>query len=82
VRAALIPLRLLSALRSGQGSQDLVTVVAPLEAASARVVLSGAKDGSIALWDTRGRSAPVSFITPPHTAPGDDNIAMVSCCTS
>lgn len=43
-----------------QGTQDLVTVVAPL--GSVPVLLSGAKDGTIAVWDVRQSTVAMTLV--------------------
>jgi hypothetical protein len=57
-----------------QGTQDLVTVVAPL--GSVPVLLSGAKDGTIAVWDVRQSTVAMTLVGCTRGAQ-EDNTAMV-----
>ena len=60
--------------RAVQGTQDLVTVVAPLGAVP--VLLSGAKDGTIAVWDVRQSTVAMTLVGSTRSA-HEDSTAMV-----
>ncbi|KAK9908488.1 hypothetical protein WJX75_008589 [Coccomyxa subellipsoidea] len=62
-----------------KGTQDLVTVVAPL--GSVPVLLSGAKDGTIAVWDVRQSTVAMTLVGCTRGAQ-EDNTAMVTTIDS
>ncbi|EIE21483.1 WD40 repeat-like protein [Coccomyxa subellipsoidea C-169] len=62
-----------------KGTQDLVTVVAPLGAVP--VLLSGAKDGTIAVWDVRQRTVAMTLVGSTHSS-HEDSTAMVTTIDS